>query len=87
MNPANHTPIGSPETDQELITDLARSLGAAEAQINQLRAALSDIGTTAHCLAKAGPLTTPTLDAAWSHFMAISAKATGALGGVKKETA
>ncbi len=44
-----------------------------------LRAALDDIHLTAHCLAKAGPLVTPTLDVAWSHFNRIAAKATAAL--------
>ncbi len=44
-----------------------------------LRAALDDIHLTAHCLAKAGPLVTPTLDEAWSHFNRIAAKATNAL--------
>jgi len=42
------------------------------------RAALSDIHLTAHCIAKAGPLHTPTLQDAWGRFMEISAKATNA---------
>ena len=44
-----------------------------------LRAALEDIHLTAHCIAKAGPLNTPTLDIAWGKFMEIGAKATNAL--------
>lgn len=41
--------------------------------------ALEDIGTLAHCIAKAGPANTPTLEDAWSKFNLISVKATGAL--------
>ncbi len=50
-----------------------------ERQNAVLRAALEDIRTTAHCLAKAGPLSTPTLDKAWGHFLSIDAKASAAL--------
>jgi hypothetical protein len=47
--------------------------------VKQLRETLEEIGTHAHCLAKAGPLNTPTLAAAWSHFMQLSVMATAAL--------
>ncbi len=46
---------------------------------HDLRAALSDIHTRAHCLAKAGPLHTPKLDVAWQHFMELGVMATAAL--------
>ncbi len=45
----------------------------------ELEKALSDIATTAHCLAKAGPLHTPDLKTAWTHFLHLSTKATAAL--------
>jgi hypothetical protein len=45
----------------------------------ELREALSDISTHAHCLAKAGPINTPTLDDAWMHFTRLSVTATAAL--------
>ncbi len=45
----------------------------------KLREALKEISTTAHCIAKAGPLNTPTLQDAWGKFMAIDAMATKAL--------
>jgi hypothetical protein len=44
-----------------------------------LRKALEDIATTAHCIAKAGPLTTPTLQDAWGKFMKIDSMASNAL--------
>lgn len=44
-----------------------------------LRRALEEICTDAHCIAKAGPLSVPTLDVAWNRFMAISARAASAL--------
>ncbi len=44
-----------------------------------MREVLNDIRTKAHCLAKAGPLHTPTLADAWRHFMAIDAMAGKAL--------
>lgn len=50
-----------------------------EQEIVRLRAALEDIGTTAHCLAKAGPLHTPTLAEAWPQFMRLDRMATAAL--------
>jgi hypothetical protein len=53
----------------------------AEAEVERLREALSEIRTSAHCIAKAGPLNTPTLQDAWSKFMMISAAASGALAG------
>lgn len=42
------------------------------------RKTLDDIHLQAHCIAKAGPLNTPTLQDAWGKFMEISAKAGGA---------
>jgi len=45
----------------------------------KLREALKEISTEAHCIAKAGPLNTPTLHDAWGKFMAIDAMATKAL--------
>lgn len=49
-----------------------------------LRAALEDIATFAHCTAKAGPLHTPDLAAAWAKFMQINVKASAALALCRK---
>lgn len=38
---------------------------------------LDDIRTTAHCIAKAGPFSTPTLDDAWPKFMSLDARVGG----------
>ena len=45
----------------------------------KLREALKEISTTAHCIAKAGPLHTPTLQDAWGKFMQIDTMAKKAL--------
>ncbi len=55
------------------------TLAMAHQEIDLLRAALDDIRTTAHCLAKAGPLNTPTLQDAWSQFMRLEVIAAQAL--------
>lgn len=47
-----------------------------------LKEALKEIATTAHCIALAGPLNTPTLQDAWGKFMKIDSMASAAL--VKK---
>ena len=44
-----------------------------------LKEALGEIATTAHCIALAGPLNTPTLQDAWSKFMKIDSMASNAL--------
>ena len=44
-----------------------------------MRQALDEIHTDAHCAAKAGPLSIPTLDVAWRRFNHISVRATAAL--------
>lgn len=71
---------GTPRTDargdEGVSADFARQL---ERENTLLRIALFDIHLKAHCLAKAGPLHTPTLSDAWSHFMQIGAMATDAL--------
>jgi hypothetical protein len=45
----------------------------------RLRTALEEIATTAHCIALAGPLNTPTLQDAWGKFMKIDSMASNAL--------
>ena len=50
-----------------------------QARITELRRALEDIGTSAHCIAKSGLATTPTLADAWNRFMEIEAKASNAI--------
>ena len=45
----------------------------------KLREALKEISTEAHCISKAGPLNTPTLQDAWVKFMRMDAMATKAL--------
>ncbi len=52
---------------------------------SEMKRALEDIHTTAHCLAKAGPLHTPDLATAWVRFMEISVKATAALSAAKQK--
>jgi len=44
-----------------------------------LRNVLQEIATTAHCIALAGPLNTPTLQDAWGKFMKIDSMASNAL--------
>jgi len=49
-------------------------------------AVLQDIHVTAHCLAKAGPLAIPTLDAAWVKLMDLGIMAArGLAAGTKRE--
>lgn len=48
-------------------------------QHTALRIAVEDVMTTAHCIAKAGPLNTPDLTEAWNKFMGISAACAKAL--------
>jgi hypothetical protein len=43
---------------------------------NYYKALLSEIHLTAHCVAKSGPLSTPTLEVAYSKFNQIAAMAT-----------
>lgn len=61
--------------------DPVKSLSLTDSldQISSLREALREIGTLAHCIAKAGPSTTPDLATAWAKFMRISAMADAAL--------
>lgn len=56
-----------------------REMRRLKSRVESLEAALQDIHTTAHCIALAGPSTTPELKDAWPKFMEISAKATNAL--------
>lgn len=51
-----------------------------------LKEALRDIATTAHCIAKAGPLNTPTLQDAWGKFMKIDSMASNALSKSKTQS-
>ncbi len=62
----------------------ASEFNALERENTRLRAALEDISTIAHCLAKAGPLNTPTLQAAWGQFMRIDSMVTAALAAARK---
>lgn len=58
------------------VTERLKRAEDAEAQLKQ---ALSDIHTVAHCTAKAGPLNTPDLQEVWSKFMQIAVMATNGL--------
>jgi hypothetical protein len=51
---------------------------ATQEKLDEALAALHDIHITAHCIAKAGPANTPTLQDAWAKFMKIAAMATNA---------
>jgi hypothetical protein len=70
---------------REFLTGLSRESNEYRHKIETenaaLRKALEDIATTAHCIAKAGPLTTPTLQDAWGKFMKIDSMASNALAG------
>lgn len=77
---ATNQPFGNPcipRRDAEEVIKLLRGIAI-------YRNALEDIHTTAHCIAKAGPLTTPTLDKAWVEFMRIGAMASNALWTTKQ---
>lgn len=56
----------------------------AEAENAIFKDALEEIRTAAHCIAKAGPMNTPTLQDAWAKFMMISSAASSALVGRQK---
>ena len=66
------------------IVTLGSEVTRLEAENATMRAGLEEIRTSAHCLAKAGPLTTPTLDDAWGHFMHLSATAGQVLWSVRR---
>lgn len=53
---------------------------------DELKEVLRDIATTAHCIAKAGPLNTPTLQDAWGKFMKIDSMASNALSRNKTQS-
>lgn len=63
----------------DLLKQAKQEIEALEKENAELKEALRDIATTAHCIAKAGPLTTPTLQDAWSKFMKIDSMASNAL--------
>jgi hypothetical protein len=63
----------------ETFATLREYIEKLERENAKLREALKEISTTAHCIAKAGPLNTLTLQDAWGKFMAIDAMATKAL--------
>jgi len=63
----------------ETFATLREYIEKLERENAKLREALKEISTTAHCIAKAGPLNTPTLQDAWGKFVAIDAMATKAL--------
>ncbi len=63
----------------ETFATLREYIEKLERENAKLREALEEIATTAHCIAKAGPLTTPTLQDAWGKFMRIDTMATKAL--------
>lgn len=71
------------EMDVGKVWGLVLSHQELEKKNAELKEALKEISTTAHCIALAGPLNTPTLQDAWSKFMKIDSMASGALA--KKE--
>ena len=62
-------------THQELVVSMQNEINALTASNRRLYATLEDIWTTAHCIAKAGPLHTKTLDEAWQKFTQLSVMA------------
>ena len=61
------------------INDVIDKVIELEIKNAKLRETLEEISTTAHCIAKAGPLHTPTLQDAWGKFMQIDTMAKKAL--------
>lgn len=57
------------------------------AAADELVRAVEGLRTSAHCIAKAGPASTPTLAVAWGKFMGLSAQAAGALHAYRKAVA
>lgn len=51
----------------------------SKARLHHFEQGLRDIAQEAHCIAKAGPLNTPTFEDAWKRFQDLSIKATGLL--------
>lgn len=76
MNSAAGVPTRNWEAVAERVYDMGCEL---ERENAAMRAAFHDIHETAHLIAKAGPLLTPTLAEAWGKFMRISAMATAAM--------
>ena len=48
-------------------------------KLDEVRGVISNIHDEAHCIEKAGPISTPTLDIAWGKFGHLALKATQAL--------
>lgn len=71
-------------SDDETVRAWKRLAYRLEENETRLKAALEDIATFAHCTAKAGPLNTPDLAAAWAKFMQINVKASAALASCRK---
>ncbi len=70
--------IGLERIDAKFVS-VATDLSTALNQLRQAREELNSIHTTAHCISKAGPLNTPTLQDAWRKFDLIAVMATNAL--------
>ncbi len=74
----------------ETIRTTAKQRDSAQQQCESMRAGLQEIRTQAHCISKAGPLSTPTLADAWNKFdmlsvLAVKALSTPSHGWVKAE--
>jgi len=78
LNRALLRTLMSPST-ADIVADRLEELEGVEAENKLLRIALEEIHTDAHCAAKAGPLSIPTLEVAWNRFSHIAARATSAL--------
>lgn len=70
----------------KLLVEARDEIVRLRAEDAELRRALEEIATDAHCIAKAGPLSVPTLDVAWNRFTAISGRATSALTSPSDDT-
>jgi len=78
LNRALLRTLMSPET-ADIVADRLEELEGVQDENKRLRQALDEIHTDAHCAAKTGPLTIPTLEVAWNRFDHIAARATAAL--------
>ncbi len=67
------------EAQMHELDEVKDALAASQADAARLREALQIIHTQAHCISKAGPLSTPTFAEAWHKFDMLAALATKAL--------
>lgn len=70
---------GDETIEQPDPVEIGKVIDATINLLSKYESSLQEIRVFAHCVAKAGPLNTPTLQDAWSKFMEISAMASKGL--------